>query len=85
MEINYTLEAGEDLNYWKMTGNQTILKKIRSLIESIMESPFEGIGKPELLKYNLSGCWSRRINHEHRIVYRVIGDTIEILSLKGHY
>ena len=85
MEIEYTLQAKEDIDYWKKSGNASILKKIRKLIETITQSPFEGIGKPEALKYNLTGCWSRRINKEHRIVYEVFDDKIIVHSLKGHY
>ena len=85
MEIEYTLQAKEDLDYWKKSGNASILKKIRKLIEAIMQRPFEGIGKPEALKYNLTGCWSRRINKEHRIVYEVFDNKIIVHSLKGHY
>ena len=85
MEIEYTLQAKEDIDYWKKSGNASILKKIRKLIEAIMQSSFEGIGKPEALKYNLTGCWSRRINKEHRIVYEVFDDKIIVHSLKGHY
>jgi toxin YoeB len=85
MEIEYTLQAKEDIDYWKKSGNASILKKIRKLIEAILQSPFEGIGKPETLKYNLTGCWSRRINKEHRIVYEVFDDKIIVHSLKGHY
>jgi len=55
------------------------------LLSEIAEHPFEGTGKPEPLKFNLSGYWSRRINQEHRIVYEVIGHKILIHSLKGHY
>lgn len=55
MEIEYTLQAKEDLVYWKKVNNIVVLKKIRKLIESMLETPYEGIGKPELLKYNLSG------------------------------
>lgn len=85
MEIEYTLQAKEDLDFWKKSGNTSILKKIRKLIEAIQKFPFEGIGKPEALKYNLAGCWSRRINKEHRIVYEVFDDKIVVHSLKGHY
>ncbi|MCC5922350.1 MAG: Txe/YoeB family addiction module toxin [Crocinitomicaceae bacterium] len=57
------------------------------MIESIKQNPYKGIGKPEPLKFELSGCWSRRINKEHRIVYEVLEDEnkIVVLSLKGHY
>jgi toxin YoeB len=85
MEIEYTLQASEDLAFWKKSNNVAVLKKIRKLIESISETPYEGIGKPEPLKYGLSGCWSRRINQEHRIVYEVLADKVMILSMKGHY
>jgi len=85
MEIEYTLQAKEDLDFWKKSNNVAILKKIRKLVEAITQSPYEGIGKPEPLKYNLTGCWSRRINKEHRIVYEVFDDKIIVHSLKGHY
>jgi len=85
MEIEYTLQACEDLAFWKKSNNVSMLKKIRKLLESISENPYEGIGKPEQLKYDLSGCWSRRINQEHRIVYEVLTDKVMVLSMKGHY
>ncbi len=90
MEVIYSPDALDDLKYWKKSGNKAILKKIQTLIFAIQESPFEGIGKPEQLKHSLSGRWSRRIDREHRIVYRVglEGRNIEIItivSLKGHY
>jgi len=85
MEIEYTFQAKEDLAYWKKTNNEIVLKKIRKLLEAIIESPFEGIGKPEPLKHNLTGCWSRRIDKEHRLIYEVIDNMILVLSMKGHY
>jgi len=85
MEINYTLQAKEDLEYWKKVNNVIILKKIRKLLEVMLEAPFEGVGKPEPLKYNLSSCWSRRIDKEHRLVYEVSDEVITVLSMKGHY
>jgi toxin YoeB len=89
MEVIYSEKAQRDREYWKKSGNKAIMNKITALIEDIQLHPFEGIGKPEPLKYNLSGRWSRRINQEHRIIYRVTEEkTIEILnilSLKGHY
>ncbi|WP_114936257.1 Txe/YoeB family addiction module toxin [Mucilaginibacter endophyticus] len=60
-------------------------KKIKELLLSIRDTPFQGIGKPEALKYQLAGKWSRRIDREHRIVYAVDGEIIRIYSLKGHY
>jgi toxin YoeB len=85
MEIEFTHQAKEDLAYWQKTKNNTVLKKIRRLIESTLESPFSGLGKPEPLRYNLSGCWSRRITDEHRMIYEVQKQKLIILSLKGHY
>ncbi len=89
MEIIFSNKAKKDLEFWSKSGNKTILKKISELLRAIEENPFEGIGKPEPLKYNLNGVWSRRINQEHRLVYEIVDEnTIEILniiSLKGHY
>ena len=85
MEIAYTKKAKEDIAFWKNSGNKKIMAKISDLIIAISQTPFEGIGKPEPLKYNLTGCWSRRINNEHRLVYEVINNYILIHSLKGHY
>lgn len=89
MEIIFSAKAKKDLEFWSKSGNKIILKKISELLRAIQENPFEGIGKPEPLKYNLSGVWSRRINQEHRLIYEIVDEnTIEILniiSLKGHY
>ncbi|MBC6109443.1 Txe/YoeB family addiction module toxin [Pedobacter fastidiosus] len=85
MEIEYTVQAQNDLKFWKKSGNKVIQKKIFQLLQAIIESPFAGIGKPEALKYELSGKWSRRINDEHRIIYVVVDAIIYIQSLKGHY
>ena len=85
MEIEFAPKALEDLKYWKLSGNLKIQKKISQLLKAIKSDPYTGIGKPEQLKYNLSGCWSRRINDEHRMVYEVKGDVVYILSLRYHY
>jgi toxin YoeB len=85
MEIELTSDANDDLSYWKKTGNQAILKRIRLLTESILETPFSGIGKPEPLKHNLSGKWSRRIDKSNRYVYEVQENIVYVFSLKGHY
>ena len=85
MEVSLSLKANEDLELWRKSGNRSIQSKISKLIDAIIESPFEGIGKPEPLKHELTGTWSRRINQEHRIVYEVENKKITILSLKGHY
>jgi toxin YoeB len=83
--VEYTLRAKQDIACFKKSRQANILKKICQLIESIQKSPFEGIGKPESLKYELTGCWSRRINKEHRLVYEVAKNKIFILSAQGHY
>lgn len=85
MEIRYTPEAEADIRYWKKSGNMAMQRKITKLLEAILASPTTGIGKPEQLKHQLSGCWSRRINDEHRIVYKIFDDRIEIISLRFHY
>lgn len=89
MEIIFSDTAKEHFEFWKKSGNKIILKKISEILRAIQENPYEGIGKPEPLKYNLSGVWFRRLDREHRIVYEILNEnTIEILnilSLKGHY
>lgn len=85
MEVAYTPKAKDDIAYWKSTGNRQVMDKISALVTSIAETPYEGIGKPEPLKYSLTGTWSRRINQEHRIIYEVLGNVVVILSVKGHY
>ena len=85
MEVAYKKKALEDREYWKQQGNLKIQKRISELIEDICEHPFTGIGKPESLKYELSGLWSRRITRHHRIIYEIFNNRISILSMKGHY
>ncbi len=72
MEIDFTKEAIKHLDYFKKINDPVILKKIRQLLAAISETPYSGIGKPEALKYNFTGFWSRRINNEHRLVYRAL-------------
>ena len=85
MEVNFKTEALIDLNYWENYGTQSEQNKITSLLRSIRETPFRGIGKPEALKYELTGKWSRRINRKDRIIYSVENETITVYSLRGHY
>lgn len=85
MEIEFTGKALDDIAFWKESGNKNIQKRISKLIESILMTPYSGIGKPEPLKYELTGYWSRRINEEHRIVYTVADDRVKIISLRFHY
>ena len=76
--------AWEDYLYW-LNRDKKIIKRINLLIKDIERSPYEGIGKPEALKHNLSGWWSRRITDEHRLVYRVKTNELHIASLRYHY
>lgn len=84
MNLLFTDDAWEDYLYWQQT-NKKILNKVNKLIHDIRRTPFEGIGKPEPLRYQLQGCWSRRINDEHRIVYEVVEDTVRIIACRYHY
>lgn len=77
-------EAWEDYLYWQTQDKKT-LKRINLLIRDIERNGPEGIGKPEPLRGDLSGWWSRRIDEMHRIVYRIVGDTIEIAQCRSHY
>ena len=84
MQVTFSPQAKEDFDNWLKT-NKSVAKKIVQLIEAIRQNPFKGIGKPEPLKHQLSGYWSRRINKEHRLVYSVSENTVFILSAQGHY
>lgn len=85
MEINWTKNAADDLAFWKKNDSK-IVNRIKELIESIKIDPFTGIGKPEPLKYNFSGCWSRRITGDNRLVYRVKDkNEVVILQCRYHY
>ncbi len=84
MKLIFAEKAWEDYLYWQKTDKQ-MLKRINALIKYIQREPFEGIGKPEPLKHALSGYWSRRINDEHRIVYKIDQDSILIAQLRYHY
>ena len=84
MNLAWIEEAWEDYLYWQQVDKKTV-KKINELIKAIQRTPFEGIGKPEALKENLSGWWSRRINLEDRLVYKVENEKIIILQCRKHY
>ena len=77
-------EFREDLRYWVQFDRNTAIK-VLDLMEAVMRDPFEGLGKPEPLRYLLAGCWSRRITQEHRLVYRITGDTVDFLQARYHY
>jgi toxin YoeB len=85
VEIIFYKKAIEDFEYWKKSGNKTIQKKIQQLLADMMQHPYIGLGKPEALKYEFTGQWSRRINAEHRIIYDATQEVISVYSLRGHY
>ena len=78
-------QALDDLTYWRKSGRKLIQNKISELIKSIEQTPFDGIGKPEGLKHEHAGKWSRRISKADRIIYEVDNNKIFIYSLRGHY
>jgi toxin YoeB len=77
-------EATEDFRFWVETDRRKV-PKILDLIEAAQRDPFSGLGKPEALKFGLAGCWSRRMDQEHRLVYRVVKDELIIISCRHHY
>ncbi|MCF6346872.1 MAG: Txe/YoeB family addiction module toxin [Flavobacteriaceae bacterium] len=88
MKVSFTTLGKEDFDYWHKNDNK-LYKRILVLLESIKSNPFKGIGKPEPLKGNLSGYWSRRITQEHRLVYKITGkgdnQSLIILQCRFHY
>lgn len=84
MALKFDDDAWDDYLYWQQN-DKARLKRINSLIRDIQRSPFEGIGKPEPLKHQFSGFWSRRIDDEHRLVYQVDDETITIVQCRYHY
>lgn len=84
MRIIFSKESWNDYIFWQQT-DKKILKRINDLIKDIERTPFQEKGKPEALKYHLSGFWSRRITEEHRVIYTVSGDDLLIASCRYHY
>ncbi|MDM8536742.1 Txe/YoeB family addiction module toxin [Desulfobacterales bacterium HSG17] len=84
MKLIFSGNAWEDYLFWQKN-DKKILRRINNLIKDIQRNKFKGLGKPEPLKHNLSGYWSRRINNEHRIVYKIENDAILIAQLRYHY
>ena len=86
-KVNFTSSADEDLIYWNKIGDKSILKKIDKFFTELKEHPTTGTGRPELLKGNLAGCWSRRLNRKHRIIYEINDRTVTVvvITLRGHY
>lgn len=84
MKLTWSQEAWDDYLYWQET-DKRMVKKINELIKDAKRTPFEGRGKPEPLKHNLAGFWSRRITEEHRLVYTVTNDALLIAACRYHY
>ena len=84
MKLKWDEDAWNDYLYWQTQDKKT-LKRVNQLVKDIERNNFEGIGKPEALKGNLSGFWSCRIDDANRLIYRINGEFIDILSCKGHY
>ena len=84
MKIVFSEHAWDDYLYWQRA-DRKVLKRINTLIRDITRTPYEGIGKPEPLKHALSGYWSRRIDDEHRLVYKSKGDSVHIAQARYHY
>lgn len=84
MVLTFTENAWEDYLYWQKIDKKTV-KKINELIKVIKRDPFHGIGKPEPLKYDLAGYWSRRIDQEHRLVYKVVDEDLQVYACRYHY
>ena len=84
MNLTFAPQAWEDYLYWQRT-DPKVVSRIHDLIKDILRSSFDGIGKPEPLKHALQGYWSRRINGEHRIVYKIVEGVVLILQVRYHY
>ena len=84
MDLVFVKKAWEDYVYWQQTDKPT-LKRINLLIKEIQRTPFSGIGKPEPLKFDMASCWSRRIDTEHRLVYKLQNNMLIILQCRYHY
>ncbi len=84
MKLLFSENAWEDYLFWQKTDKKT-LKRINKLIKDIQRNKYEGLGKPEALKHNLSGFWSRRITNEHRIIYKIENNFVLIAQLRYHY
>jgi toxin YoeB len=84
MRLVVTRHGWEDYRYWQAT-DKAVVKRINRLLDDTLRDPFAGIGKPEPLRHILAGCWSRRIDDEHRLVYLVEGDDVVVLQARYHY
>ena len=80
----FTSQFREDLKYWTKADRKIALR-VLDLVDDVMRSPFEGIGKPEPMRFDYAGCWSRRVSAEHRLVYEVTGEFVTFLQVRYHY
>jgi toxin YoeB len=85
MEVIYKDKALDDIKFWKKSGQLTVQRRITKLIEDTVKHPFTGLGKPEALKYELSGLWSREIDKQNKLIYEVVEKQLHIISMRGHY
>lgn len=85
MEVIYKVKALNDIKFWKKSGQKNIQSRILKLIEDIEVHPYTGLGKPEALKYELTGLWSREIDKGNRLIYEISENQIHIISIRGHY
>ncbi|MCE7065249.1 Txe/YoeB family addiction module toxin [Dyadobacter sp. CY326] len=85
--VTFSDRAKKDLSFLHKSGGKSLIKRIERIFEELGENPYSGIGKPEQLKNNLSGLWSRRIDKKHRLVYQIIEQTVTVfvIAAKGHY
>ncbi|MHB8325756.1 MAG: Txe/YoeB family addiction module toxin [Candidatus Dormibacteria bacterium] len=84
MRLVFTSHGWEDYLHWQSV-DRTMVRRVNRLLDEMLRDPFNGIGKPEPLRHILQGCWSRRLDDEHRVVYLVDGDDIVVLQLRYHY
>lgn len=86
-KVKFSKQALKDIETFKKSGNLALLKKLKVLLDEMVVDPKNGTGKPEMLKHHYVGYWSRRINHEHRIIYRIDDEIliVDIVSVLGHY
>jgi len=84
MTLSFTQRGWDDYQHW-IRNDKRILRRINELIKAVKRDPFAGIGKPEPLRHQLQGYWSRRVSDEHRLVYSVTNDTITIIACRFHY
>lgn len=85
MEVIYKDKALNDIKFWKKSGQKNIQSRIAKLIEDIEVHPYTGLGKPEALKYELTGLWSREIDKGNRLIYEISENQIHIIPIRGHY